>query len=163
MGGKRLTNDWLVAAVGALDVGEPEAYQASGNVLLTGTSLDVRAIEDRLEAGLEEAFGYPVPTMVRAAEELHEMLEIGKPPPGKEPAGKPQVVFFKQAPDAAAIRGLEAATPDGDFLEVVGREVHWWPQSGVAGSAIDWQKIDRAHGPSTMRTRGTIERIVKKL
>lgn len=49
-----------------------------------------------------------------------------------------------------------------DSLLIDGCTVHWLPSSGVLKSDLDLSLVERLIGPTTMRTKNTIERIVKK-
>jgi hypothetical protein len=51
---------------------------------------------------------------------------------------------------------------DGDELRFGQRELYWLPSGGLLESALDLKRIDRLLGPSTMRTKGTIELIASK-
>ena len=172
VGGHRLTNDRLVDIFDSLGIPDAVAYQASGNVLFNSPSpaglgrQGTAELEHRLSAGLEAELGYAVPVIVRSATQLDEVLteateaQIGVEPP---PAGKPQVVFFRDPMTLDAQTAITAATPDGDQLAIGHSEVHWWPDGGLADSEMDWTRLDRKFGPFTMRTLGTVERIAKKL
>ena len=163
VGGHRITNVELVEIVKALGLTGVMAYQASGNVLFD-LSTDSEGVTERLiEEGLAAALGYSVPTMVRTAQDVHAVLAAR--PFGAathEPAGKPQIAFFKTPLSSRQVVEVEALAPNADYLAVVGRELHWWPDVGLSDSTIDWASANRIYGPLTIRTRATVERIAKK-
>jgi hypothetical protein len=49
-----------------------------------------------------------------------------------------------------------------DALTFGERELYWLPSGGLLESSLDLRAIDRLLGPSTMRTKGTIELIAAK-
>ena len=51
---------------------------------------------------------------------------------------------------------------DADMLELVGRELYWWPKGNFLDSELDLKVLERLLGPMTIRTKGTIERLAKK-
>ncbi len=164
VGGHRITNEGLVDIVENLGLVDVVAYRASGNVLFGLGNQEADDLERLLESGLGSALGYSVPTMVRTAGEVQAVLETEPYASARhEPAGKPQIAFFKNPPSSGQVVEIEGLIPSADILAVIGRELHWWPDGGVSDSAIDWAAVNRIYGPVTMRTRKTIERIAKKL
>ncbi|MBT8240227.1 MAG: hypothetical protein KJN63_03270, partial [Acidimicrobiia bacterium] len=73
--------------------------------------------------------------------------------------GKPQIIFLADE-TAADLRSVFG--PD-DRNEVIGTEIHWLPPGGLAETGDLHKRFDLAVGPNTVRTLGTLERIVKKL
>ena len=59
---------------------------------------------------------------------------------------------------------LRAALATGeDRLAFGDRELYWLPSGGMRDAALDLQAIERLVGPTTMRTKGTMERLAAKL
>lgn len=159
LGGRRLTNDELVAAVQACGCRDVEAYQASGNVVLE----DHRGAESlavALEDGLERELGYAVPVFLRDAEQVRTIAQA-TPFTDEQLAdrGKPQVILLARALSSEALGEVEQLVPDGDVLVPVGRELHWLPAAGVGRSTFDFHRLDRVTGGTTVRTHGTIQRL----
>jgi uncharacterized protein (DUF1697 family) len=80
----------------------------------------------------------------------------------KASKGKLQVAMLFQVPKAAARKEMQALSSEHDRLLLSGRELYWLPSGGVLESALDMKGIERALGPMTMRTMGTIEQIAAK-
>jgi hypothetical protein len=57
---------------------------------------------------------------------------------------------------------VAAITPDEDLVEFDGLEWFWLPVEGVSTSKLPVPAIERIVGPMTMRTLGTLERMLKK-
>lgn len=164
LGGRRLTNDELCAAVEACGCHEVEAYQASGNVWFT----DPRSREE-LEAALPDGFerelSYPVPVFLRSADELaviadaapfdDHQLAVSK--------GKPQVIFLHGELPSEVLDEVLELVPDGDVLVPSGRELHWLPAAGLSRSAFDLRRLDEVTGGTTIRTHGTVARLSAKV
>jgi hypothetical protein len=51
---------------------------------------------------------------------------------------------------------------EADRLAIRGWELYWWPSGSILESALDWKVVEAELGPTTMRTRSTIERLVAK-
>lgn len=163
LGGRRLTNDELVGAVVGCGCEDVEAYQASGNVVFN----DDRPAEELAAAltdGLAETLGYQVPVFLRDAEDVRA---IAAATPFTEPRvadsrSKPQVVLLHAQPAARVLDDVMALVPDGDVLVPAGCELHWLPATGVGDSTLDFRRLDRLTGGTTVRTLGTVQRIAKK-
>jgi len=55
-----------------------------------------------------------------------------------------------------------AMSTEEDWLAIKGRELYWLPSGGTIDSDLDLKAIGSLLGLSTMRTKGTIERIAAK-
>ncbi len=164
LGRRRLSNEELSAACRRIGLTDATPYQASGNVLFTSPE-DEAALVTLLEEGLERELGYPVATFVRSADELRAVA-AARPFDVEEEAasrGKPQVCFLRAAPPRDAVEAVATLATEEDRLAVVGREVHWLPSGGVSETQLAWAAVERVVGEGTTRTRGTVERLARKL
>ena len=84
----------LVPCVEAGGYTQVTTYIQSGNVLCTTDETDARAVEVDLEQRIQAEFGFPVPVVVRSADELH--ATIAAAPPGfGGPDHRCDVIFLK--------------------------------------------------------------------
>ncbi len=161
-GGRRLTNEELLAPFERLGFSDVGAYQAAGNVTF-------RADEDAVDiAGIEsavsDAYGFDAPVFLRTASYV-EMLEEAVPFSVEQvaaTAGKIQVGFLSSAPSAADVTAVAALVPGDDLATVVEQEWFWLPKAGISDSAMPMKAIENAMGPMTIRTLGTLQRMTKK-
>jgi uncharacterized protein (DUF1697 family) len=165
LGGRRLKNEELRAAVETIGFENVAIFRASGNVVLDSPgSEDAEEISVRLEAGLAEALGYDVPVFVRSAAQLraidrHEPFDRALV---EASAGKLQVALLPGPPTAGVRKeALALATPE-DRLAIRGRELYWLPSGRMADATVDFRALESLLGPWTMRTKGTIEQIAAK-
>jgi uncharacterized protein (DUF1697 family) len=164
VGGRRITNQDLRAAVEALGFTGVAVFRASGNVVFEGGDDHPDALARRIEDGLEAALGYEVTTFVRSTEEMlaiarHEPFDPGEVAASK---GKLQVVLLGEPPDAAARDAVLELATDEDRLAFGPRELYWLPSGGTIDSPLDMRAIARALGVTTHRTKGTMESIARK-
>ena len=164
LGGRRITNPDLCAAVEALGFGGVCAFQAAGNLVVEAKAREAVAVRNRLEKGLAAALGYAVPAFVRDATALRAIAERRPFPPAvlARSGGKPQVAFLREAPADEARAAVIALATDDDRLVWAESELHWLPERGVGSSELEWKRIERLVGPTTVRTQGTIERLQAK-
>ena len=160
-GTRRLTNQQLLAPFVELGFTDVAAYQAAGNVTFR-TVGDVD--EGRIEQALAAAYGFDVPTFVRSAADVDAIVGIEPFSPSEieSTAGKIQVALLRSAPSTDQLAAMEAITPAEDRIRVVGREWYWLPVGGISTSALPVVRIERLLGEMTMRTIGTLERMVSR-
>ena len=163
LGRRRITNPELAAAFEAIGLSQVSVYQASGNVVFE-SSAKAASLTPQLEHGLERELGYPVPTFLRSLKALQQL--VASPPFGDRATtnrgGKAQVVFLTRKPAAKAAAATLAFETDADWLALEGPQLLWWPALGVGKSELDFKALEKHTGPTTVRTVGTVERIVKK-
>jgi uncharacterized protein (DUF1697 family) len=163
LGGRRLTNDELIAAVRSCGCADVEVYQASGNVIFN----DARPTDEiapNLTDGLAEALGYPVPVFLRNADEVRA-IAAERPFTDDQLAdsrSKPQVIFLRRKPPARLLEDVMTLVPAGDVLAPAGRELYWLPARGVGDTTLDFRRLDQLTEGTTVRTLGTVQRIASK-
>ena len=72
------------------------------------------------------------------------------------------MVLLGRKPTARARKALADLRPQGDLMEIQGRELHWLPTVGLSETEVDTKALDAALGKGTTRTAGTIEQIAAK-
>jgi uncharacterized protein (DUF1697 family) len=147
----------LFEEVGAEDVA---TFRTSGNVVFEAPRDMVRA----LERHLEQALGHEMVIFLRTASEVKE-IAARQPFPAKDverSKGKLQVSLLEKKPSAATQKkALELAT-NQDRLAFGKRELYWLPSGGTLDSELDRKRLDELLGPTTMRTKGTVELLAAK-
>ncbi|MBX2801508.1 MAG: DUF1697 domain-containing protein [Myxococcales bacterium] len=163
VGGRRVTNAQLVAAVEQIGFADVSAYQASGNVLFDpGDHQETQAL---LAEGLARSLGFEVAVFVRTAVEVGELalLQPFSPEELSPTKGKVQVTMLAGAPSPEAAARAEAISSATDRVRVVGAHWLWLPTSGISDSPLDVAAIEQIVGVGTTRTQGTVQRLARKL
>ena len=147
----------IFEGAGAEEVG---TFRTSGNVVFDAP----RDMSSTIEKALESALGYDVGVFTRNGRELAEIAEAQpfKPAQVKGSKGKLQVSMLSAKPSAAKRKQVLALATDDDLLAFGKRELFWLPSGGTLESALDRQEIDKLLGPTTMRTKGTVEQLTAK-
>jgi uncharacterized protein (DUF1697 family) len=165
LGNRRIKNPELVAHFEAMGLEEVATFRASGNVVFTDPAGESESkLQKRVEKELDERLGYEVAVYLRSAKEV-SAIAARDPFPAKAieaSKGKPQVVLLGSKPSAKAKGALAEITPEGDLMEIEGRELHWLPTVGLSETDLDTKALDAALGKGTTRTAGTIEQIAAK-
>ena len=164
IGGRRVKNDDLRAACAAAGFDGVDVFRASGNVVFDAADEPVDAVTARLEQGLEKALGYEVVAFVRDADEIRAIASA-EPFPSEAveaSSGKLQIDFLAQPPAPDVREQVLALQTDGDRLAWGERELFWLPTGAMMESDLDLSAIAKLIGPTTRRTKGTVEQIAQK-
>jgi len=138
-------------------------FRASGNVVFARAGKPA-ALAAELETGLADALGYSVPVFLRTAKELlviaaHDPFDAKAISASK---GKLQIALLTKKPRAEAAKKALALSSDDDRLAVEARELYWLPKGGLSESDLDLNALAEILGPTTIRTKGTIDQIAAK-
>ena len=148
-------------AMGFEDVG---TFRTSGNVVFAGASGSEAKLVTRVEKALADAVGFDVTVFLRSDSEVNA-IAAHQPFPAKEveaSEGKLQVSILPGKPSASARKQVLALATDRDRLAFGERELYWLPSGGILDTELDLAAIEKLIGPSTRRTKGTIELLAEK-
>jgi uncharacterized protein (DUF1697 family) len=162
-GGRRLTNDALLAPFRQLGLDEPRAYQASGNVVFR-TDRDLDDLEEELASVSARAYGFDVPVFLRSDAELRAVT-AAVPFSAEQLAAterRAQVTFLASTPDEDRWSEVLDLTPAEDLVALHERQWYWLPRAGVSTSLLPVSRIERILGPMTMRTVATLDRLITR-
>lgn len=138
-------------------------FRTAGNVVFSTSMRSEAKIRHLAEGALETALGHDVTVFVRSERELRALVDGFPFRDETGSRGKPQVVFLLAPLDAAKQRTLAALATDADRLQLVGRDICWWPKGSILDTGLDWNAIAKVVGPTTTRTFGTVELLAEKL
>jgi uncharacterized protein (DUF1697 family) len=163
VGGRTATKDRLVAAFEACGFEDVATFRASGNVLFEAPG-NAKPKQAEMESALEAELGFEVPVFLRSAAQLSKIagLEPFSAKQVKASKGKLQVAFLPKKPAKAKAAEALALELETDPLSLEGTELLWLPAAGTQTSDLNLKALERAVGPWTMRTMGTVEQIAEK-
>ena len=162
-GDRRLSNEQLVEPFFREGFNDAAAYQAAGNLAFrcdNGAGVNAES----LDPVLREAYGFEAPAFVRRADELRAIVDSCPFTDDELTAteGRVQLTFLRDEPDARAIASVSELVPTDDRVVVSGREWFWLTQAGVSSSHLPVGGIEQLLGPMTIRTFGTLQRMIRK-
>ena len=157
---RRVTGAQLKSLFEEAGAEEVATFRTSGNVVFEAP----RDIARHLEKHLEQALGHEVVIFLRTASDLKAIAAHEPFPPAdmERSKGKLQVSLLGKKPPAATQKKVLSLATDEDLLAFGKRELYWLPSGGTLESKLDGQAIDELLGPSTMRTKGTVELLAAK-
>jgi uncharacterized protein (DUF1697 family) len=152
------------ASLGCTDI---TTVLASGNVIFRSRHRSVTGLEEKLSDHLAKQLGYAVPTRVRTATELQDIVDHA--PLGDLftdlPHASTQVTFFPDPLPEEEARRLEKLRSPTDRVRVVDRELYWRCGTKLTDSPL-WQDAKtnpHNHASGTTRNLQTLHKILSKL
>lgn len=164
VGGHNVTMAELRGLFENLALKEVETFIASGNVIFTSGTEDIKALQLKIENQLLHSLGYEVKAFLRTLPEIAAIAEY-------KPFNKSQlsaaaalnVAFLADPLNAGAEKPLMALKSEIDDFHVHGREVYWLcmtKQSDSKFSNARFEKIVKAR--ATWRNVNTVKRLAAK-
>jgi uncharacterized protein (DUF1697 family) len=140
-----------------------ETFIASGNVICEAQE-EARELEERIEAGLKGALGYPVAAFVRTPEELSQIAACQPFPEAQfAEAAAFNVAFMKKPLDETRLSRLTAMRNEIDDFRAPGKEVYWLCRVRQSQSTFSNAVLERATGrPSTLRGMNTLKQMAAR-
>jgi uncharacterized protein (DUF1697 family) len=141
---------------------EVSTFRTSGNVVFRSGRRS--GINRQIEAALAEKLGFDVSVFLRTEKEMRSIAEQQPFPPKlvKASDGKLQVGLLSAKPAKRLREKVLALGRDEDRLAFGDRELYWLPSGGTRDSALDYTEIEKLLGPTTRRTKGTLDQMVEK-
>jgi uncharacterized protein (DUF1697 family) len=164
VGGHTVTMEELRRQFSTLGLREVETFIASGNVIFSSRATAIPALQCRIEARLESALGYPVPTFIRTEAQLVALHGHRPFPAGEQDAAHALMIGLIAEPlPAAAARKLVALGGAADRFHVNGREIYWLRKTREGDPTLTNARLERVLGtPATFRNRNTFARLVDR-
>jgi uncharacterized protein (DUF1697 family) len=139
-------------------------FRTSGNVVFDAGRESAAKLTERIEKGLAEGLGFDVTILLRTASEVRAIAEHQPFPSEALEAseGKLQVVMLQRKPGKEQQKEVEALAADDDSLDFRDRELYWLPRGGIRDADLNRGAMEKVFGPTTTRTKGTVELIAAK-
>lgn len=137
-------------------------YIQSGNVLFQSPTSDAGGLERKIEAGLEKALGFDVPTLIRTKDELVEFARTHPFVDRDLSSAIVYVSFLRSAPTVQQREAVLALSSDVDEVHVHRREVLWLTRPSLARSRVSNTRLERLlKMDATNRNLRTINQLVE--
>ncbi|MGG1678967.1 DUF1697 domain-containing protein [Neobacillus sp. NRS-1170] len=135
-----------------------KTYIQSGNVLFE-SDVETERLSGQLEEEIKKTFGFPVPVILRTAEEyeriIHdcpystEVLKVGE---------SIQIAFLGGEPSQGGIDHLQNFESEKDECKVIGKEVYLFFRQSIRDSKLATQ-LPKLGVPSTVRNWNTVMKL----
>jgi uncharacterized protein (DUF1697 family) len=158
---RRIGSSELRSLFEAIGFEAVDTFRSSGNVVFHS---DREASSARIEQHLAASLGYEVAVFLRTASEVRAIAQHQpfdrRLVEGSQ--GKLQVALLAAQPAARVRKAVLALATAEDRLAFGERELYWLPSGLMRDSGLSMKAIDDALGPTTMRTKGTMEQLAAK-
>ena len=162
VGKRTVRKEALVSLFEALGFSHARTVIASGNVIFQAGRESDATLARRIEAGVQQAFGFEADTFVRSLAELARINAWR--PPGCEalPAGPNLLVGFRAQPLTPAQEALlPSLQTSHDALFAHGTELWWWSRGRQSDSLLGPGQPEKALKlRTTFRKVETLERVL---
>ncbi len=166
VGGHNVKMERLRALFAETGFSDVATFIASGNVIFTAPDADERELKARIEAYLEEALGYPTPTLIRTVDEVTAVAAY-QPFPDEDPDADGNglyVAFFAEAPPSGVQAQVLALQTPTDLFHFHGRELYWFMRTKFSESVyFSNSALEKTLAtPMTMRNITTVRKLADK-
>ena len=164
LGKRRLPMTELKRLFEDMDFADVATFIASGNVVFATNARDLTKLETKIEGHLAKTLGYAVDTFLRREEEVAAVLAAKPFADGVPENGGIYVFFLKQPLPKTQTQGLLAGATPTDRFCLIGRELYWRREGGVADADI-WNSpaVRALRLPTmTMRNMTSLRKLAEK-
>jgi uncharacterized protein (DUF1697 family) len=139
-------------------------FRTSGNVVFEAGRESPAKLTAHIEEALGARLGGDVPIFLRTEKEIRALAAQEPFPPKLVDAsqGKLQVILLANKAPAKAQKDVLSFAPDEDRLAFGDHELYWLPSGGIRDSPLNFRSLEKLLGPTTIRTKGTIDQLAAK-
>ena len=147
----------LKALLETMGLQKVKTYIQSGNVLFESNE-DMKQLGGRLEDEISKTFGFPVPVILRSAEEYEKTIQTCPYPIGSLNEGESvHLAFLEAEPADEGVAKLQAYQTDMDEFSIMGKDVYLFfrhsfrdsklaaqlPKLGVSATVRNWKTVTK--------------------
>ena len=165
VGGHTVKMEKLKKLFEALGFSNVSTFIASGNVIFDYSSINMQALEKKIEAHLKKSLGYEVSTFIRSSSDLAEIADHRPFTETEIAKSHALYVGFLQAPvSAEAKKKLLAAESKIDRFHFHGRELYWLLSArSIKETKFSGPLLENTLGqPTTLRNSTTVKKLAEK-
>ena len=139
-----------------IGLGNPQTFQAAGNVVFDTDLSPTASIEALIEEHLHRSLGFEVDTCVRSAREMQKIVRLAAGIEIKQGAAL-HVAFLKHPPERSAVDAVMEHNGALHQFHHDGRELYWLTGESMATSKLGAGLLERLAGqPMTLRNANTV-------
>ncbi len=137
-----------------------KTYIQSGNILFESEE-GARELCRRIEDEIGKSFGFPVPVILRSAEEYEEIIQNCPYPTGSLKEGESvQIAFLAGEPSQEGTNHLHSFPSDKDECKVLGKEVYFFFRQSIRDSKLAHQ-LPKLGVTATVRNWKTVIKLLE--
>lgn len=147
----------IVAEAGGRQV---QTYIQSGNAVFQTRPSLASDLTERIADGIEERCGFRVPVVLRAIDELREVIAAN---PFARPGVEPRLLhvgFLAETPSPERVAALDPDRYAPDRFAVHGREIYFFYPNGMGRSKLTLTYFNSFKTPCTVRNWNTVHALI---
>ncbi|WP_342043220.1 DUF1697 domain-containing protein [Bacillus sp. OTU2372] len=139
----------------SLGLQKVKTYIQSGNVLFESVE-EAEQLSKKIEEELNNTFGFPVPVVIRTAEELQQIIQDCPYSTDMLSEGESvQVAFLGGEPSREGINHMYSYNNDLEECKIKGKEVYFYFRKSIRDSMLATQ-LPKLRVPATVRNWKTV-------
>ena len=149
----------------ALALQDVQTYIQSGNVVFTSDEVDVTRIQNDIEEGFAQKFGFRVKVMVRSAGEFNMIIENNpfQNQPIKE-SNRIIALFLASDPSSTALEDIQKTYAGPEEIHINGQEAYIYYPEGMGRSKLTNTFLEkRLKTAGTARNWNTVLKLQKMM
>lgn len=149
----------LLSGLGFEDV---RTYVQSGNAVFSAEEADPRAVAERIEAAIEDEFGFGSRITMRTRDELAAVVDTHPLRDVVTAANRFHVVFLSGEVRPDQLADVDAARYEPELFVLAGRELYLWTPEGLGTSRLAPALGEKRLGvTATMRNWRTVCKLLE--
>lgn len=149
----------LLEGLGFADV---STYVQSGNAVFTAEEDDPRAVAERIEAAIEDAFGFGSSITMRTRDELAAVIDAHPLRDVVTADNRFHVMFLSDEAPPDALAAIDAKAHEPELFVLAGRELYLWTPAGLGTSRLAPKLTEKRLGTTaTTRNWRTVEKLLE--
>ena len=142
----------------SLGLQKVKTYIQSGNVLFESVE-EAEQLSKKMEEELNNTFGFPVPVVIRTAEELQQIIQDCPYSTDSLSEGESvQVAFLGGEPSREGIYHMYSYNNDLEECKIKGKEVYFYFRKSIRDSKLATQ-LPKLRAPATVRNWKTVVKL----
>jgi uncharacterized protein (DUF1697 family) len=158
----RMKMDALRTLCESLGLRDPQTYLQSGNVLFRAPARDLARLPEKIEAGIERAFGFRSDVVLRTSSELRGVIERNPfaDRRGIDPS-RLLITFLRSDPGREARDQALKIECEPEEFWIEGREIYTYFTNGMARPKLKMPQLEKTLGISgTGRNWNTVRQLL---
>ena len=147
----------------ALNLVKVKTYVQSGNVVFDSEKHAASILTERIEAQIEQSFGYSVPVFIRSINDFHRIITNNPflKQRNYDPA-KLHVTFLYTSPSEMNISSMKEPIKENDEFSLENKEIFLYCPSGYGRTRVNNNYFERKlNMPATTRNWKTVKALYK--
>ncbi len=159
-GKNKIKMDALKSVYSTLGFSNVHTYIQSGNVLFSCSPTDTDQLEEKIELGIQSAFGFDIPVLVNTLNDFKNIISAA--PFTDEEENKRYVTFLKKMPDFFPEAQINNAKQESEMISIGKKYIYIYCPGGYGRTKLSNSFFEKKlKGIATTRNWKTVQTLVE--